>query len=77
MDLHLHGFHRPITRVPRTKRDLGSSGSFYKKAHFIGLETNATANDVVNTFLKEAWKLDVLPSGMVGEMDANFSGKFW
>ena len=48
-----------------------------KMAHFIGLETNATARDVADTFLKEVWKLDGLPSEIISDMDAKFSGEFW
>ena len=50
---------------------------FTKMAHFIGLETNATARDVVDTFLKEVWKLHTLPSEIISDMDAKFSGEFW
>ena len=50
---------------------------FTKMAHFIGLETNATARDVADTFLKEVWKLHGLPSEIISDMDAKFSGEFW
>jgi len=50
---------------------------FTKMAHFIGLVTNATAKDVADTFLKEVWKLQELPSKIVSDMDLNFSGEFW
>jgi len=50
---------------------------FTKRAHFIGLATNATAKDVADTFLKEVWKLHRLPSEIVSDMDGKFSGEFW
>ena len=50
---------------------------FTKIANFIGLETNASAMDVADTFLKEVWKLHGLPSEMISDMDAKFSGEFW
>ena len=50
---------------------------FTKMAHFIGLETNATARDVADTFLKEVWILHGLPSEIISEMDAKFWGQFW
>ena len=50
---------------------------FTKMAHFIGLETNASARDVVDTFLKEVWKLHALPWEIISDMDAQFSGEFW
>ena len=50
---------------------------FTKMAHFIGLETNATARDVADTFLKEVWILHGLPSEIISDMDAKFSGEFW
>jgi len=50
---------------------------FTTMAHFIGLVTNATAKDVADTFLKEGWKLHGIPSEIVSDMDAKFSGEFW
>ena len=50
---------------------------FTKMANFIGLATNTTAKDVVDTLLKEVWKLRELPSEIVLDMDAKFSGEFW
>ena len=49
---------------------------FTKIAHFIGLEQNATAKDVANVFLQEVWKLHGLPTEIISDMDANFSGEF-
>ena len=46
-------------------------------SHFIGLETNATAKDVADTFLKEVWKLHGLPSEIISDMDPKFFGEFW
>ena len=45
---------------------------FTKMAHFIGLETNATARDVADTFLKDVWKLQGLPSEIISDMHAKF-----
>jgi len=50
---------------------------FTKMAHFIGLHENATAKDVADTFLREVWKLPGLPSEIISDMDAKFSGEFW
>ena len=50
---------------------------FTKMGHFIGLETNATARNVVDTFLKDVWKLHGLPSEIISDMDTKFSGEFW
>ena len=50
---------------------------FTKMAHFIGLETNATAKEVADTFLKEVWKLHGRPFEIILDMDAKFSGEFW
>jgi len=50
---------------------------FTKMAHFIGLPTNATAKDVANIFLREVWKLHSLPTKIISDMDAKFSGEFW
>ena len=50
---------------------------FTKMAHFIGLEQNATAKDIANVFLREVWKLHGLPTEIISDMDAKFSGEFW
>ena len=50
---------------------------FTKMAHFIGLETNGTARDVADTFLKEVWTIHGLPSEIISDMDAKFSSEFW
>ena len=50
---------------------------FTKMAHFIGFETNANARDFADTFLKEVYSLHSLPSEIISDMDAKFSGEFW
>ena len=50
---------------------------FTKMAHFIGLETNATARDFADHLLKEGWKFHGLPSEIISNIDAEFSGEFW
>jgi len=42
---------------------------FTKIAHFIGLATNATANDFADTFLKELGKLHGIPSKILSDID--------
>jgi len=49
---------------------------FTTMAHFMGLGTNATGKDVADIFLKEIWKLHRLPSEVVSNIDAKFSGKY-
>jgi len=44
--------------------------------HFIGLHENATAKDVADTILREVWKLHRLPTQIISDMDALFSGEF-
>ena len=46
-------------------------------AYFIGLHENATANDVVDTPLREVWKLHGIPTEIIFDMNAKFSGEFW
>jgi len=48
---------------------------FTKMAHFIGLNENVTAKDVADTFVQEIWKLDSLPTEIISDMDAKFSGE--
>ena len=50
---------------------------FTKMAHFIGLEQNATAKNVANVFLREVCKLHGLPTEIISNLDAKFSGEFW
>ena len=50
---------------------------FTKMAHFIALEQNATAKDVADVFLREVWKLHGLPTEIILDMDAKFSGDLW
>ena len=50
---------------------------FTKMAHFIALEQNATAKNVADIFLRELWKLHGLPTEIISDMDAKFSGEFW
>ena len=49
---------------------------FTKMAHFIRLAREATAKDVADTFLREVWRLHGLPSEIISDMDAKFSGEF-
>jgi len=50
---------------------------FTKMAYFIGLHENATAKDVAHSFLREVCKLHGLPTEIISDMDAKFSGEFW
>jgi len=50
---------------------------FTKMAHFIGLQENATAIDVEDTFLREVWKPHRLPTEIISDMNAKFSSEFW
>ena len=51
--------------------------SFRKKAHYIGLATNATAKDVADIFLWQVWRLHGFPSEIISDMDPKFLGEFW
>ena len=48
-----------------------------KTAHFISLPTEATPKDVATVVLREVWKLHGLPTEIISDMDAKFSGEFW
>ena len=52
-------------------------GCFTKMAHFIALEQNATAKDVADVLLSEVWKIHELPTEIIFDIDAKFSGEFW
>jgi len=49
---------------------------FTKMAHVIGLQENASLNNVADTFLWEVWKLHGLPTQIISNMYAKFSGEF-
>ena len=69
-----------ITQLPESQGNtqiMVVVDQFTKMAHFITLETNATARDVADTFLKEVSKLHGLPSQIISDMDAKYSGEFW
>ena len=74
LDLNLNQFHNPVARISRLYPDNGSIQPLHKMAHFIGLATDATAKDVADTFLQEVWRLHGLPSEIISDMDAKFSG---
>ena len=50
---------------------------FTKMAQFIGFEQNATTKDVANVKLREVWKHHRLPTQIIYDMKAKFSGEFW
>jgi len=69
-----------ITQLPESQGQtqiMVGVDRFTKMAHFLGLGPNATAKDVTDIFLKEVWKLQGLPSEIISDMDAQFSGEFW
>ena len=47
-----------------------------KMAHFIALEQNATAKDVADVFSRKVWQLHGVPTEIIADMDAKFSGEF-
>jgi len=69
-----------ITQLPEsegTTQIMVVVDQFTKMAYFIGLHENATAKAVADTFLREVWKLHGLPTEIISDMDARFSGEFW
>jgi len=50
---------------------------FTKLAHLISLHENTTSKDVMDTFLHQVWKLHGLPTEIISDMNAKFSGEFW
>ena len=69
-----------ITQLPESQgktQILVVVDPFTKMAHFIGLHENATAKNVADTFLREVWQLHGLPTEIISDMDAKFSGEFW
>jgi len=50
---------------------------FTNMAHVIGLQENATAKEVGDTFLREVWKLHGLPTELISDIEAKFSSEFW
>ena len=68
-----------ITQLPESQgktQIMGVVDRFTKMAHFIGLHENATAKDVADTFLREVWKLQGLPTELISDKDERFCGEF-
>jgi len=69
-----------ITQLPESQGNtpiMVVLDQFTNMAHFIGLHENATAKHVADTFLRKVWKLHRLPTEIISDMDAKFSGEFW
>ena len=50
---------------------------FTKMAHFVALNTEATATDVANKFVSEIWKAHGLPEEIISDWDTKWTGEFW
>ena len=50
---------------------------FTKMAHFIPLNTKTTAQNLAEVFVREIWRLHGLPTEIISDRDAKFTGKFW
>ena len=48
---------------------------FTKRANFLAIYATATAKDIADTFLPKVGKPHGLPTTVVSDMDAKFSGK--
>lgn len=48
-----------------------------KYGHFLALKHPYTAHDMANIFLKEVYKLHVLPKTIVSDKDPIFTSHFW
>jgi len=46
-------------------------------AHFIGLDENATAQDMADSFLPQVWQLHGLLTAIPLHMDVRFSSELW
>ena len=69
-----------ITQLPESQgktQILVVVDRFTKMARFIGLHENATEKDVADTFLGEVRKLHGLPTEIISDKDAKFSGESW
>ena len=49
---------------------------FTKMANLIGIARDGTAKNVADIFLQEVWRLHGLPSEIISDMDAKFTGEF-
>ena len=68
-----------ITQLPESRGKIQIMlvvDRFTKIAHYIGLHENATAKDVADTFLREVLNLHGLPTEIISDVDAKFSGEF-
>ena len=50
---------------------------FTKMAHFVALNTDATATDVANKFISEIWKTHGVPEEIILYRETKWTGEFW
>jgi len=74
---HIDRLYHPTTGITGKTQIIEVVDRFTKMAHFIGLHENATAKHFADTSLREVWKLHGLPTEILSDMDAKFSGEFW
>ena len=46
-------------------------------AHFIPLKTTYKAANIVDSFMKEIFRLHEIPKMIISDMDPKFTGNFW
>jgi len=76
MDFHLDGVHITSTRLTRSDTDHDGRKLGYKNGTLYLFNENAGAKDMADTFIREVVKLHGLPTEIISDMDAKFSGEF-
>jgi len=75
--LNLRRLYHTVTAMSRIYPYYGSSRQFYKHVPLYQIGRKVMARDVAESFLKEVWKLDGLPSEIISDLYAMFAVEFW
>ena len=77
MELDLNRFHYPTAGITGVHSNHGGSRPIHKDGTLYRSPNKCDPKDVANVFLREVWKLHGLPTEIISDMDAKFSGEFW
>ena len=64
-----------IISLPKSKKQNDSMCA--KPAHFIRVKLTYKEVDIVDSFLKEIFRLHWIPKEIISDQDVKFTGKFW
>ena len=70
-----------ITGIPKSKKQNDSIfvviDKLSKEAHFIPVKSTYKVVHIADIFLKEIFRLHMIPKAIISDRDTMFNGKFW